>query len=305
MIYQTIHKLSDLVNLSNWFKMQSSITEVFEVPLRTYLPDGNNLSRRAESSAFNSVLAIHCSKPIEEICRVKKVTRFRCEKDFDLYVIPIRAVGHRVAAYLLLGPTSIEKKKAMTITTLIEDTFSHMAQTGYHKKRLGEIAPKIIEVDPIFSKYYESKVLNSLLNVCTLALDADSGSVMTLDRTTKLLHIKAASKIKDDIIADTNVRLGEGIAGVAAAKDETLILPDDQSKNGLSARLKRSYIKSSMIMPFNKGNSHDVYGVINLNITRKNKRFSNRDKSLVKELVDLASIALIPVKEEISPFSLS
>ena len=51
-----------------------------------------------------------------------------------------------------------------------------------------------------------------------------------------------------------------------------------------------------MIVPFNKVDTHDVYGVINLNVLRKRKEFSKKDIAFVKELIKLAGIALIPVK---------
>ncbi len=51
-----------------------------------------------------------------------------------------------------------------------------------------------------------------------------------------------------------------------------------------------------MIVPFAKASNHDVYGVLNMNIVRKKKEFSEKDIALVKELTNLASIALIPVK---------
>ena len=62
--------------------------------------------------------------------------------------------------------------------------------------------------------------------------------------------------------------------------------------------MKRSDIKSSMIVPFNKWNTHDVYGVINLNIVRRNRAFSENDIQIVKELVKMASIALLPLYQE-------
>ena len=64
----------------------------------------------------------------------------------------------------------------------------------------------------------------------------------------------------------------------------------------VAKKLKRGYIKSSAVIPFNKANAPDVYGVINLNIVRKNKEFSDKDISLLKELINLTSIALLPVK---------
>ncbi len=47
-----------------------------------------------------------------------------------------------------------------------------------------------------------------------------------------------------------------------------------------------------MIIPFPKVKSHDVYGVINLNMVRKNINFSKTDIAFVQELLNLASTAL-------------
>ncbi|MBN3038899.1 MAG: GAF domain-containing protein, partial [Candidatus Omnitrophica bacterium] len=188
-----------------------------------------------------------------------------------------------------------------SINKMIRDVFSHMAQTGYHKKRLGEMAPELRQMDPLFSHYYEEKILNSLLNACTLALDADSGSVMTLEKGTNMLNIKVASKLDEDVINKTNIKLGDGIAGLAAATSKPIILPQDEDKSGLSGKLKRNYIKSSMIVPFNrpfnKESSSDVYGVVNLNMVRKDKNFSEKDIAFVQEMINLVSIALIPIQK--------
>jgi len=119
---------------------------------------------------------------------------------------------------------------------------------------------------------------------------------MIMDKETDLLHIKAASKLDEAITQKANVKIGEGIAGIAALNAKPIILPKDRDKNGLSKRMKRDYIKSSIVVPFNKTNKDDVYGVINLNIVRKDREFTDKDATLVKELINLASIALIPVK---------
>ena len=60
-----------------------------------------------------------------------------------------------------------------------------------------------------------------------------------------------------------------------------------------------------MIVPFseafNKESSNDIYGVINLNIVRKEKSFSDKDIALVRELVNLVSVALVPFRSNNSP----
>lgn len=251
----------------------------------------------------------------------------------EFLVVPINAIGNRTVAYVILGPVIPKSRKTDAeyakevqkhginlselkdclievnifsytkihfMVNLVKDIFSYMAQTGYHKKRLGEIAPEVVELDPLFSKYYEEKILSAMLKTCSTALSADSGSIMVVDKDTHKLHIKVASKLDNKIVNNTSVRIGEGIAGLAAATSKPIILPKDKNKNGLSEKMKRRGIKSSMIVPFNKGSDHDVYGVINLNITRKNIAFSEKDVNLIKELVNMASIALIPLYKKAS-----
>ena len=50
-------------------------------------------------------------------------------------------------------------------------------------------------------------------------------------------------------------------------------------------------------MPFHKWNDAEIYGVINLNLVRTGREFSDRDILLLKELVNMASIALAPFKD--------
>ena len=89
--------------------------------------------------------------------------------------------------------------------------------------------------------------------------------------------------------------MGEGIAGLAAATAKPIVLPKDSKIGNISKKMKRDHIKSSMIVPFNKANSSDVYGVLSLNILRKDKEFTDKDIALTKELVNLASIALTSI----------
>lgn len=343
MLYKDLN-LADLVDLGDWQKVQDSFSDVLEVTMKTVSLDGVSLIGASRPSRYCSEILpkLHnqnnfCGDqvPVDSYRKLNLAARnggnIKLPFGVEMFVIPIRAIGDRDVAYVIMGPIILKSRKsaseyareskesgigvdelkdalidinvfsynkAYSIVTLVKDTFLHMAQTGYHKKRLGEIAPEVVEMDPLFSRYYEEKILKAMLRTCKAALNADSGSIMTLDKGTNLLRIKVASKIDDKIVNDTAIRVGEGIAGLAAATSKPIILPQDKNKNGLSGKMKRRDIKSSMILPFNKGDSPDVYGVINLNITRKNTAFSERDILVVKELVDMTSIALIPLYQK-------
>ncbi|MFH1664735.1 MAG: PocR ligand-binding domain-containing protein [Candidatus Omnitrophota bacterium] len=240
------------------------------------------------------------------------------------FFFPIKTFGRNVIAFMAVGPLIIDKREDRSfyagcaedmgappgalsdllaginvfphsemrkITVLMESVFAYIARTSYHNKRLGQISREMAKVDPLFSRTYEQKVLSSLLNACKVALDVESGSVMTIDKF-KHLHIMVSSKLNKDIVNNSDQKVGEGIAGKAADAAEPILLPKDSGKGDILKDMKRSSIKSSMIVPFNKAISFETYGVLNLNILRKGRKFSQKDIDLTKELVSMASLAL-------------
>jgi ligand-binding sensor protein len=330
-MYQGNLPLRDLVSLEDWQKEQDAFSEVLGTTLRTVDLNGELLTKVSKPTRLCNETFVNCilKRKTKERLGIKKVTNLKCPFGLDLYVVPIEGPAHRVESYIILGPLLLNKRKdkreyeraakkagieladlmdmlievnvfsyskVRSIIGLLQSVFSYMTKTGHHKKRLGEIAPEVVEIDSLFSTYYEEKVLNTLLNVCTLAFNADSGSVMVVDANTGNLRIKVASRLGEEVINHSQVRMGEGIAGLAAATAEPIILPKDSAKSGLSRKMKRKYIRSSMIVPFSKINHHDVYGVINLNMMRKRKQFSTKDIAFAKELTSLASVALLPAK---------
>jgi len=339
-MFQEQLDLKELVNLEEWQNIQDSFADVLEVTLRTMALRSESLSKTSRPNRLCSevlpkspiysefcadcVLSQDATSPID----VRDKVNFKCQLGLDAFIVPIKAAGNRIIAYIIVGPLILKSRKLVSeyaedakrlgieleeltdalieinvftyskiyfITKFVETIFSNIAQAGYHKRRLGEITPKIREMDPLFSQYYEEKILNALLNASTLALDADSGSVMTLDKKTNMLHIKVSQKLDKSVVDNANIKVGEGIAGLAAATAQPIILPKDEGKNGLSGKLKRKYIRSSIVVPINKvdaDDSHAVYGVINLNIVRKDKDFSEKDIAIIRELTNLASVAL-------------
>lgn len=324
-MFQNDLPLRDVINTEDWRSVQESLSEALEITLRTIYPDGSILETTRNSRICDKIISGLNVKDID------KETGIKCPFGLEALIIPIKAAANRVVAYVVLGPMILKARKSISeyardaeqagikleelmdalidinvfsytklraIVRVIEGVFFRMAQAGYHKKRLGEIAPEVVELDEAFSRYYEEKILTSLLDACTLSINADSGSVMTLDKNTNILHIKVSSKLDEKVVNNTAIKIGEGIAGYAVATAQPIILPKDESKNGLTKNMRRRNINSSMIVPFKKGNSDEAYGVINLNIARKNVDFSEKDIALVKELVRMASIALIPFQKQ-------
>ena len=68
------------------------------------------------------------------------------------------------------------------------------------------------------------EVLSSVFNSATSALGAESGSLMLFDPEKKILTIKKAHGLDEDVIRNTRIELGEGIAGLVAQSGEPLII---------------------------------------------------------------------------------
>ncbi|MCQ9208880.1 MAG: PocR ligand-binding domain-containing protein, partial [Omnitrophica bacterium] len=97
-------------------------------------------------------------------------TRLQCSFDLNLFLAPITAVGDQAIAYMLIGPVFLNRRKEpaeyikeakslgielealmdvlidinvfsynkiCSVIAMVRDNFSHIARTGYQKKRLG------------------------------------------------------------------------------------------------------------------------------------------------------------------------
>lgn len=118
-------------------------------------------------------------------------------------------------------------------------------------------------------KSLSSQVLSMVLNM----LGGDSGSVMLLDSTEKVLKITSYRGIPSEIAEKVRESLGEGIAGYALKKKVSLIL--NSGDTFLGKPLTRSDISSSIVLPVLDGEKR--IGVININRSLDKEAFSMED----------------------------
>ena len=245
-MFQKYLEVEDLISPEHWQNIQDLFSDAFEITLRTVAIDKTGEILFSIPSRPLRLCEIFCSKAsasshfcdkciiiknVRSLTDIKETANTRCVFGLDTFVIPIKSVGSKIFAYIIVGPLNLEGRKnesqyakdaaalgismeelndaiveintfthtkVYSINGLIELVFSNMVQSAHHKKRLGEIAPEIAEMDPIFMRYHEEKILNALLKACTVALDADSGSVMTVDKKTNMLSVKVSSRVEDD-----------------------------------------------------------------------------------------------------------
>jgi HD-GYP domain-containing protein (c-di-GMP phosphodiesterase class II)/uncharacterized membrane protein YhdT len=128
------------------------------------------------------------------------------------------------------------------------------------------------------------------LGLAVGAADADSGSIMLVDAAGEALTVEATVNLPRAPLGTTAVRLGEGISGWVAQRQQALLLVDDTDPRFYD-EMTRTDIASAISAPIVYDGR--VAGVLNLN--RKKSRselFDNDDLTFVISFVRQLAIAL-------------
>ena len=122
-----------------------------------------------------------------------------------------------------------------------------------------------------------AKILDSALEVTR----AKCGSLMLLDEKREELRIKVGRGLSQEIIDNTRLKIGEGIAG-RAAKEGIPILVADAREDCLSIPLVSRAINSP----------RDVLGVINISDKISGESFTQREQTLLSVLAGQAAVTI-------------
>jgi response regulator RpfG family c-di-GMP phosphodiesterase len=150
--------------------------------------------------------------------------------------------------------------------------------------------------DEIGILYEVSNALSSTINLDEMlklivrkavkSFDAQVVSIMLIEPGTDEMRIRQGSGLRDEIIRDTRVRVGEGIAGRVARTGQPLLLVDVM---GIDSPDVEKNIKSALSVPLKIND--EVIGVLNVSKTSK-YRFVEKDLKLLYNLAGLAAQAL-------------
>lgn len=151
-------------------------------------------------------------------------------------------------------------------------------------------------VDELSILYEISDALSSTINLDELlrlivrnaikSFNAQVVSLMMLNKETQILSIKFAEGLTEDIIQNTHVKLGEGIAGRVAKSGQPLLLVD---MLGIDSVYMDKSIKSALSVPLKM--KDEVIGVLNVSKTSR-YRFTETDLKLLFNLASLAAQAI-------------
>jgi hypothetical protein len=145
---------------------------------------------------------------------------------------------------------------------------------------------------PKTSRDYREAMTNELadLLLCYAAetMDVKRCSLMLCDELTGNLIIKSAIGLDIEAIMETELKIGEGIAGVVAKVKEPLLIQDIETDPRIRKKNSKQYnTKSFLCLPLLVNNR--VVGILNLNNKSSSRIFSKKDLLLAMVVAERIS----------------
>lgn len=134
------------------------------------------------------------------------------------------------------------------------------------------------------------EILQMVLDRAIDLLDAKKGSILLMDPGREFLKIFLAHGLPEDIIKNSHVKIGEGIAGWVAKEGKPQLLKkgvkDDRSSVNKAASKLASAISVPMIC------IDEVVGVLNVSEKSNDRDFTDEEMELLQALADNAANAI-------------
>ena len=306
--------MAELIEPPRWQRLQDHFASVLGLPLRTITPSHDLLVNPSWPVSLDAERTIRLLKVGEELEQLVPRTRAPQEPSsvttpfgVTYAVVPIRATADQVVAYVVVGPMMVGPREeelqfrqrvegmgleAQTLWPLVlslklytfasirsalnlmEEVSAAVVQLAYQAKALRERMPITRQEDSADFGNRADRVLRVLLETATMATRADGGSVMRYDPSRETLQVHLARGLSEAVIAQAQVKTGEGLAGLAAKQGAILLVDRDTSDERLTRRMHRPELVSSLVAPFVLDVSQNALYVLSLRTTDLTRRFT-------------------------------
>ena len=317
-------KFSEIIDNNHWQNVQDILSSIVGMCIRTIDLEGkiivriSNVPSICSEAAATSVLAREkCLQWYPKLAaflkkqELKKYSEFICPLGLVNFSIPL-ILDNTEPVFLILGPVVLEDGKGdVKFTQRIQETkideekffecFNQLPavsianmesvvdfSSGITKfmKTLGSLTSGHEKERVIFNKEQIGLLLKTFLELAMKLCDAERGSMMLFEKKTQELSIKDAKGLSDDIINNTKIKPGEGLAGLSIENKKGLFINEQLSDRELRLRMHKPKIKSAFIIPV--FHQDEVLGVISVGTAKQPNRFSDKLMELLNELVGMA-----------------
>ena len=194
------------------------------------------------------------------------------------------------AAGFLIKPFSLEDLQTAVQTAL------HRKHTEEELVRLQTLA-HVSEISQELVRTLDIKALTQLVvNLAVQEAGAERASLMLTTRAGTELMIAAATGLPAEIVSETRVKLGEGIAGYVAETGQMVVINEgDEVEPWLQERLHLPNAGSALSVPLISlplTSNGKPLGVLNLSRRKGASPFSESDINLLSILTDQATAAI-------------
>lgn len=156
-------------------------------------------------------------------------------------------------------------------------------------ERLAEMTVLHDTVKAVGASFDMDEVLSMIFESAARTLRADDGSLMLLDPEEGVLTIKRAHGLDEEIIGNTSIKIGEGIAGLVAQSGKPQIFRGRIDSPQTKDRTKYEQVNSVCApLKTRKG----IIGVINLNRKGDTKPFTEDNLKLLSSMAHEAATVI-------------
>lgn len=125
-------------------------------------------------------------------------------------------------------------------------------------------------------------LLEMFLETGLKLLDAESGSIMLLNKEQGELFIKKAKGLNPRVIKASRRKAGEGVSGYVLNTRQPLLINNNFNMQSIDVSLIRPEIKSSLIVPL--GDTESCMGVASFNASGNLSAFNNQNADFISSL---------------------
>ncbi|MBI2105099.1 MAG: GAF domain-containing protein [Candidatus Omnitrophica bacterium] len=324
--------LSELVEPQRWQQLQDHFAAVLGVALRTIGPSHELLSAPSWPPGLHAESVIQLLKvggELEPLVPLSDPPHETSSVTTALGVtyaaVPIHVTPDQIIAYLIVGPLVVGPREDRlqfrqrlsasgedtgaiwsliltlkpytfsgihSLLNLLEAVGTSLVQFAYQAHRLAAILPATGPVDEAVASYHTDRLLAALLEVATVVTRAEGGSVMLYDRKDDALRIRAAQGLSDAVVVETRQKRAEGLAGLAAARRDVLLVDNQTAEPAVTELMRRRDLASSLIAPLTLEAEPEPVGILSLRTADRERRFTPEHAEMVRRLLDLTGIAL-------------